>query len=475
MRAGRPLPRGRGGMGDRPLAPRYRRPEVDGRGGRHAPRRSARKRAPCCGPVCSSSRRTRLLGDRLRLVEEGDLLPSLAAAEAAAEEVGPQQPQPRLRATTGRSPAHAGSRRSRRRSPRARPRRRSRLRRAARSARRPPRSPPTASGGATTVATTAAARRDSPSRPTYQPRGRASMTPEPFAYPPARCRGPWPSMGTPVLFYDGGCGLCHGAVRLLLRLDAAGRLRFAPLGGETFAALVPAGPARGCPTASCCGRPTAGMLLRSRAVVAALRLAGGRAAWLGRALSLLPAPLADRLYDAVARGRRRLFAVAARRLSRAAGPLARPVPPVSPGRPRAASQAARRFSTTIVASSSQGRAVAPARRGVEQRVEDRLRALVLPLAHDRAQPVGAEELPARVAPLEDAVRAHHEHLLGPQPREPAAEAGLGQGADHRPADAQLDVAGQLRPRVAEEQDRRLVAGVHVDEVAVRARARRRRR
>jgi predicted DCC family thiol-disulfide oxidoreductase YuxK len=115
-------------------------------------------------------------------------------------------------------------------------------------------------------------------------------------------------MSTPVLFYDGGCGLCHGAVRLLLRLDAAGRLRFAPLGGATFTALVPEGVRAALPDSLVLRTSDGGLLLRSRAVVAALRLAGGEAAWLGGALSLLPAALADRLYDVVARGRRRLFA-----------------------------------------------------------------------------------------------------------------------------------------------------------------------
>jgi predicted DCC family thiol-disulfide oxidoreductase YuxK len=115
-------------------------------------------------------------------------------------------------------------------------------------------------------------------------------------------------MVTPVLFYDGGCGLCHGAVRLLLRLDTAGRLRFAPLRGETFAALVPARDRPRLPDSLVLYTSDGRLLLRSRAVVAALRLAGGGGAWLARAASLLPASLADRLYDVVARGRSRLFA-----------------------------------------------------------------------------------------------------------------------------------------------------------------------
>ncbi|RXK54818.1 DUF393 domain-containing protein [Oleiharenicola lentus] len=36
----------------------------------------------------------------------------------------------------------------------------------------------------------------------------------------------------PVLLYDGECGLCNFVVRLLLRTDRQGRLRFSPLQGE---------------------------------------------------------------------------------------------------------------------------------------------------------------------------------------------------------------------------------------------------
>ncbi|MCB1033734.1 MAG: DUF393 domain-containing protein, partial [Acidobacteria bacterium] len=40
--------------------------------------------------------------------------------------------------------------------------------------------------------------------------------------------------GPRILFYDGNCGLCHGAVRFALRHDRKGCLTFAPLQGETF-------------------------------------------------------------------------------------------------------------------------------------------------------------------------------------------------------------------------------------------------
>jgi predicted DCC family thiol-disulfide oxidoreductase YuxK len=113
---------------------------------------------------------------------------------------------------------------------------------------------------------------------------------------------------TPILFFDGRCGLCHRGVRVLLRLDRGGRLRFAPLGGDTFRALVPSGDRDGLPDSLALLTPDGRLSVRSGAVVQALRLAGRSAAWLAAALSLLPTGLADRLYDAVARSRSRFFA-----------------------------------------------------------------------------------------------------------------------------------------------------------------------
>jgi predicted DCC family thiol-disulfide oxidoreductase YuxK len=117
-----------------------------------------------------------------------------------------------------------------------------------------------------------------------------------------------PMPTTPILFFDGRCGFCHRGVRVLLRLDRGGRLRFAPLGGDTFHALVPAGDRDGLPDSLALLTPDGRLSVRSAAVVQALRLAGRPAAWLAAAaLSLVPARLADRLYDAVARHRSRLF------------------------------------------------------------------------------------------------------------------------------------------------------------------------
>jgi len=116
----------------------------------------------------------------------------------------------------------------------------------------------------------------------------------------------------PVLLYDGDCSLCNGVVRFMLRHDAAGRIRFAPLQGKAgqdylcsqglptgdFDSLVFvrdwANPARG------------GFLLRTSGALAAFALLDGP--W--RALSwlrLVPVFLRDPFYRLVSRTRTALF------------------------------------------------------------------------------------------------------------------------------------------------------------------------
>ncbi len=109
------------------------------------------------------------------------------------------------------------------------------------------------------------------------------------------------------MLYDGTCGLCHGAVKRLVRWDRDGsRFRFAPLGGETATRLLEhAGPQ---PDSVLVVTPEGRVLSRMGAQRRLLTRLGGRfapLAWLAR---LIPTWLGDRLYDAVARRRRRLAA-----------------------------------------------------------------------------------------------------------------------------------------------------------------------
>jgi predicted DCC family thiol-disulfide oxidoreductase YuxK len=110
-----------------------------------------------------------------------------------------------------------------------------------------------------------------------------------------------------LLFYDGGCGLCHLAVRVTLAADRHGRFRFAPLGGETFVALVPEDARRGLPDSLVLRTSGGALLTRWAAVVAVLRRLGGPWPALGALGRLVPVRVGNALYDAVARVRHRLF------------------------------------------------------------------------------------------------------------------------------------------------------------------------
>ncbi|MBC8009004.1 MAG: DUF393 domain-containing protein [Burkholderiales bacterium] len=114
----------------------------------------------------------------------------------------------------------------------------------------------------------------------------------------------------PVLLYDGECGLCNAVVRFLLREDATGVLRFAPLQGAFGQATLRR---LGLPTAdfdSLVFLPDADgdvHQLRTAGALAVLDVVGGvwrAAAKIGR---VVPAPIRDAGYKIVARLRYRLF------------------------------------------------------------------------------------------------------------------------------------------------------------------------
>ncbi len=111
-----------------------------------------------------------------------------------------------------------------------------------------------------------------------------------------------------VLFYDGGCGLCHRTVRLVLAADRAERFRFAPLQGTTFRQLVPESSRAGLPDSIVLLTSQGQLLVRSGAVLHILRRLGGGWRVLAAVSSLVPRPVRDALYDFIARIRFRLFA-----------------------------------------------------------------------------------------------------------------------------------------------------------------------
>ena len=116
------------------------------------------------------------------------------------------------------------------------------------------------------------------------------------------------SSGPDILFYDGHCGLCHRAVRFVLKHDRSGTaFRFAPLQGETFQAQVPVDRRASLPDSFVVETHDGSLLVRSDAVVHVLRRLPGGWSALGSLMAVVPRPLRDLAYDFVARIRYRLF------------------------------------------------------------------------------------------------------------------------------------------------------------------------
>jgi predicted DCC family thiol-disulfide oxidoreductase YuxK len=117
-----------------------------------------------------------------------------------------------------------------------------------------------------------------------------------------------PLASTEILFYDGHCALCHGAVKFVLKHDRSGSaFRFAPLQGATFQSRVPAGVRAGLPDSVVVLTGDGTLLVRSNAFLHILRRLGGGWRILAGALAVVPRPLRDAVYNFIARIRYRVF------------------------------------------------------------------------------------------------------------------------------------------------------------------------
>lgn len=111
-----------------------------------------------------------------------------------------------------------------------------------------------------------------------------------------------------LLFYDGGCGLCHRTVKFALARDLEGsRFRYAPLQGETFRKQYPDAERAELPDSVVLRTADGRTLVKSRAIILIGERLGGIWRLLARAASLLPTWLLDGIYDGIARVRHRLF------------------------------------------------------------------------------------------------------------------------------------------------------------------------
>jgi predicted DCC family thiol-disulfide oxidoreductase YuxK len=110
------------------------------------------------------------------------------------------------------------------------------------------------------------------------------------------------------LFYDGHCGLCHRAVKFVLRRDRGGRaFRFAPLQGSTFLARVAEERRAGLSDSVVVLTRDGELLVRSASFLHILRRLGGGWGILAAVLSVVPRGWRDFVYDFVARIRYRVF------------------------------------------------------------------------------------------------------------------------------------------------------------------------
>jgi predicted DCC family thiol-disulfide oxidoreductase YuxK len=110
------------------------------------------------------------------------------------------------------------------------------------------------------------------------------------------------------LFYDGHCGLCHGAVKFVLKHDRSGEaFRFAPLQGPTFEARVPLERRAGLPDSIVVLTCDRALLVRSSAFLHILRRLGGGWAVLASVLGVIPRGLLDLAYNFIARIRYGVF------------------------------------------------------------------------------------------------------------------------------------------------------------------------
>lgn len=108
----------------------------------------------------------------------------------------------------------------------------------------------------------------------------------------------------PIIFFDGVCGLCNRFVDFVLTRDRRGLFRFAPLQGETARALLPESDWKLLDSVVLLSEQR---YCKSAAALRIMAELGGGWAAAATFLRIIPGPIRDAGYWAIAQSRYRLF------------------------------------------------------------------------------------------------------------------------------------------------------------------------
>ncbi|HEX4825846.1 MAG TPA: DCC1-like thiol-disulfide oxidoreductase family protein [Candidatus Polarisedimenticolaceae bacterium] len=111
----------------------------------------------------------------------------------------------------------------------------------------------------------------------------------------------------PILFYDGVCALCNGAVTFVLKRDRSRAVRFAALQGDTAKAYRASHPGLDGVDSMIWAGDGGAPLIRSDAAIAIGRHVGGVWGVMASIARVVPRFLRDTVYDFIARIRYRTF------------------------------------------------------------------------------------------------------------------------------------------------------------------------
>ncbi len=115
------------------------------------------------------------------------------------------------------------------------------------------------------------------------------------------------SSSHPILFFDGVCNLCNGAVQWFITRDKHEQLRFASLQSDLARELLPPAGVNPSALSSLVLLQDGVAYTKSTGALHATRLLGGIWGPLARTLLVFPRFLRDGVYDFIARNRYRWF------------------------------------------------------------------------------------------------------------------------------------------------------------------------